>query len=267
MGDIFGVVENLQVQVEVQVVIDVEKVVVEVEVCVQVEVQVGLFVDFEVVVEELMVFKYVLGDIKEMIGNVILEVCQVKVNEIMIELQMWIDNDIKDGKFMGLVKFNLFQKVQKDFVKFGVVGFFCVVDVDLSFINWLIVGDGCFNVYVLDKICDMIMGIDGGFLKNLINCVVLLLFFNFWDVGVFFIMSVMQVVIFLLVCVEMKGIFKYLVWYMVVVLIVFIQFLQMSYVFQVMGIVIVQIIGWQMIFMLIDIFQVCCLEEVLWVVV
>ncbi|MGV1754870.1 hypothetical protein [Agrobacterium sp. CG674] len=213
--------------------------------------------------DEAIVLPHTPGDIKEMIANVTLEQRTAKAAEIASELATRIDNDTRGERVMGPSKLNSLQKAQKELATVGAAGFFVAADIDPSFINRSISGDGRFNVYALDKIRDLITGVDGGFLKNPINRAVLLSLFNFRDAGVPFTMGAMQAAISHDVKVEGKNILKHLVRHTVAASTAPTQSSQMSHALQAMGIVTAQTIGRMTTFTLTDTPTVRRLEQVL----
>lgn len=212
--------------------------------------------------DEPLVTRHVPGDIKAMIDNVTLEARHQKADEIRAELVARREHDTSDGRTMGPGKTNSLKKAEKDLATPGAAGFFCAVDIDPSFINRNISGDGRFNVYALDKIRDIISGIGGGFLQNPINRAVLASMLNFRDANIPFTMAHMQAAISSGVKIE-RALAKHLVRHTVAPSTAPTQSSQMSHALQVLGIATAQTVGRVTTFTLTDTPQTRRLEQVL----
>jgi hypothetical protein len=167
-----------------------------------------------------------------------------------------------NGRTMGPGKKNSLDKAQKHLATMGAAGFFVAADIDPSFINRNLAGDDRFNVYALDKIRDLITGIDAGFMTNPINRAVLLSLFNFRDAGVAFTMQAMQAAISDKVNIE-RPLRKHLVRHTVSASTAPTQSSQMSHALQVMGVVTASTIGRATTFRLTDTPTTRRLEQVL----
>lgn len=216
----------------------------------------------EPVNDEPLLTRHVPGDIKAMIENVTPEARQQKAEEILAEIQSRRENDTAGGRSMGPGKENSLKKAEKELATIGAAGFFCAVDIDPSFINRQVSGDGRFNVYALDKMRDLISGIGGGFIQNPINRAVIASMLNFRDAGVPFTMQHMQAAISHDVKVE-RAVTKHLVRHTVAAGTAPTQSSQMSHALQVMGVVTASTIGRVTTFSLTDTPQTRRLEQVL----
>jgi hypothetical protein len=212
--------------------------------------------------DEPLMVNHVPGDIKVMIDNVTPEARQQKAEEIRSELAARVAHDTAGDRSMGPGKQNSLKKAEKELATMGAAGFFCAVDIDPSFINRNIAGDGRFNVYALDKIRDLISGIGGGFVQNPINRAVIASMLNFRDAGLPFTMAHMQAAISSGVKVE-RAVAKHLVRHTVAPSTAPTQSSQMSHALQVMGIATASTIGRVTTFTLTDTPQTRRLEQVL----
>lgn len=214
------------------------------------------------VTDEPLILNHVPGDIKAMIENVTPEQRQQKAEEIKAEIAARREYDTLGGRTMGPGKINSLNKAEKELATVGAAGFFCAVDIDPSFINRNVSGDGRFNVYALDKIRDIISGIGGGFLQNPINRSVMTSMLNFRDAGIPFTMAHMQAAISSGVKVE-RAVAKHLVRHTVAPSTAPTQSSQMSHALQAMGIATASTIGRVTTFTLTDTPQTRRLEQVL----
>lgn len=262
MGDIAGAAETLAVQAEEAAKEEALKAQqAELEALAQADAPADEDVT-ETVTDEPLMIQHVPGDIKAMIDNVTPEARQQKADEIRAEIAARRENDTAGGRTMGPGKVNSLNKAEKELATVGAAGFFCAVDIDPSFINRNIAGDGRFNVYALDKIRDIISGIGGGFLQNPINRAVIASMLNFRDAGVPFTMAHMQAAISSGVKIE-RSLAKHLVRHTVAPSTAPTQSSQMSHTLQVMGIATAQTIGRVTTFTLTDTPQTRRLEQIL----
>jgi hypothetical protein len=73
---------------------------------------------------------------------------------------------------------------EKKMATIGAAGIFLAMDIDPSFINREVSTGSKFNVYALQKVNDLIVALDGGFMQNAINRAIVTSLFNFRDAGV-----------------------------------------------------------------------------------
>lgn len=73
---------------------------------------------------------------------------------------------------------------QKKMATIGAAGLFLAMDIDPAFINREVSTGSRFNVYALQKVNDLIVALDGGFLQNAINRAIVASLFNFRDAGI-----------------------------------------------------------------------------------
>ena len=66
----------------------------------------------------------------------------------------------------------------------GAAGLFLAMDIDPSFINREVSTGSRFNVYAFQKVNDLIVALDGGFMQNAINKAIVTSLFNFRDAGI-----------------------------------------------------------------------------------
>lgn len=164
-----------------------------------------------VVVDEPFVPPHVEGNIKEMIANVTPGQREQKAKEILSEVEIRFAHDTAGGKVIGSGTQNSFRKARNEMASLGQAGFFVAADIDPSFINRSIAGDKRFNIYAIDKIVEIVRGVDGGFLQNPIVRSVLLSMFNFRDAGLPFTKNAMEAAISSSVKVNERAMIKHLV--------------------------------------------------------
>lgn len=73
---------------------------------------------------------------------------------------------------------------QKKMATIGAAGLFLAMDIDPGFINREVSTGSRFNVYALQKVNDLIVALDGGFMQNAINKAIVQSLFNFRDAGI-----------------------------------------------------------------------------------
>lgn len=75
---------------------------------------------------------------------------------------------------------------EKKMATIGAAGLFLAMDIDTGFINREISTGSRFNVYAFQKLNDLIVALDGGFIQNAINRAIVTSLFNFRDAGLAF---------------------------------------------------------------------------------
>lgn len=73
---------------------------------------------------------------------------------------------------------------EKKMATIGAAGLFLAMDIDPSFINREVSTGSRFNVYAFQKVNDLIVALDGGFMQNAINRAIVASLFNFRDAGI-----------------------------------------------------------------------------------
>lgn len=132
--------------------------------------------------DETVVIAHVPGDLKEMVKNVTPEAVATKQTEVNAEFSSRIAFEKAQPGLSAKMVPNL-EASQKRLSSLAAAGLFCAVDLDPAFINREVAVGSRFNVYALQKVGDLVVGMTGGFLQNAINRAVLLSLFNFRDAG------------------------------------------------------------------------------------
>lgn len=133
--------------------------------------------------EELPTVDHVPGELKELKGNFTLEDKQAKKDEIVAEFTERKDFERAQPGMSSKMIPNL-DAEEKKMATIGAAGIFLAMDIDPSFINREVSTGSKFNVYALQKVNDLIVALDGGFMQNAINRAIVMSLFNFRDAGV-----------------------------------------------------------------------------------
>lgn len=126
---------------------------------------------------------HVPGDLKVLKGNFTIEEKQAKKDEIIAEFTERKDFEKAQPGLSSKMIPNL-EAEEKKMATIGAAGLFLAMDVDPSFINREVSTGSKFNVYALQKVNDLIVALDGGFMQNAINRAIVTSLFNFRDAGV-----------------------------------------------------------------------------------
>lgn len=73
---------------------------------------------------------------------------------------------------------------EKKMASIGVAGLFLAMNVDPDFINREVSTGSRFNIYAFQKVNDLLVALDGGFMQNAINRAIVTSLFNFRDAGI-----------------------------------------------------------------------------------
>lgn len=143
--------------------------------------------DGQIVIEatapELPAVEHVPGDLKTIKNSYNLEEKQAKKDEIVIEFGVRKDFEKAQPGLSSKMIPNL-EAEEKKMATIGAAGIFLAMDIDPSFINREVSTGSKFNVYALQKVNDLIVALDGGFMQNAINRAIVMSLFNFRDAGV-----------------------------------------------------------------------------------
>ncbi len=127
--------------------------------------------------------EHVPGDLKTLKGNFTPEEKQAKKDEIVTEFNERKEFEKAQPGLSSKMIPNL-EAEEKKMATIGAAGIFLAMDIDPSFINREVSTGSKFNVYALQKVNDLIVALDGGFMQNAINRAIVMSLFNFRDAGV-----------------------------------------------------------------------------------
>jgi hypothetical protein len=132
---------------------------------------------------DLPVIDHVPGDLKVMKNNFTLEQKEEKKGEIVSE---FANRKAYEASLPGLSSKMLpnLEAEEKKMATIGAAGLFLAMDVDPNFINREVSTGSRFNVYAFQKVNDLIVALDGGFMQNAINRAIVTSLFNFRDAGI-----------------------------------------------------------------------------------
>lgn len=126
---------------------------------------------------------HVPGDLKVMKGNFTPEEKEQKKAEIVGEFTARKEFEKAQPTCSSKMIPNL-EAEEKKMATIGAAGLFLAMDIDPSFINREVSTGSRFNVYAFQKVNDLIVALDGGFMQNAINRAIVTSLFNFRDAGV-----------------------------------------------------------------------------------
>ncbi|OWZ90382.1 hypothetical protein B9J07_27740 [Sinorhizobium sp. LM21] len=126
---------------------------------------------------------HVPGDLKVMKGDFTLEQKETKKAEVVTEFTQRIAFEKAQPGCSSKMVPNL-EAEQKKMATIGAAGLFLAMDIDPSFINREVSTGSRFNVYAFQKVNDLIVALDGGFMQNAINRAIVTSLFNFRDAGI-----------------------------------------------------------------------------------
>lgn len=132
---------------------------------------------------ELEAVEHVPGDLKTLKTNFTAEEKQAKKDEIVTEFTERKDFEKAQPGLSSKMIPNL-EAEEKKMATIGAAGIFLAMDIDPSFINREVSTGSKFNVYALQKVNDLIVALDGGFMQNAINRAIVQSLFNFRDAGI-----------------------------------------------------------------------------------
>ncbi|SOC90031.1 hypothetical protein SAMN05216358_0050 [Rhizobium sp. AN5] len=132
---------------------------------------------------ELEAVEHVPGDLKTLKTNFTPEEKQAKKDEIVTEFTERKEFEKAQPGLSSKMIPNL-EAEEKKMATIGAAGIFLAMDIDPSFINREVSTGSKFNVYALQKVNDLIVALDGGFMQNAINRAIVMSLFNFRDAGV-----------------------------------------------------------------------------------
>jgi hypothetical protein len=126
---------------------------------------------------------HVPGELKTLKGNFTAEEKEGKRDEIISE---FTDRKAFEAAQPGMSSKMLpnLEAVEKKMATIGAAGLFLAMDIDPSFINREVSTGSRFNVYAFQKVNDLIVALDGGFMQNAINRAIVQSLFNFRDAGI-----------------------------------------------------------------------------------
>ena len=127
--------------------------------------------------------EHVPGDLKVMKNDFTIEEKQAKKDEIVAEFTERKDFERAQPGLSSKMIPNL-EAEEKKMATIGAAGLFLAMDIDPSFINREVSTGSKFNVYALQKVNDLIVALDGGFMQNAINRAIVASLFNFRDAGI-----------------------------------------------------------------------------------
>lgn len=126
---------------------------------------------------------HVPGDLKVMKGNFTLEEKEAKKAEVVAEFASRKEFEKAQPGCSSKMVPNL-EAEEKKMATIGAAGLFLAMDIDPSFINREVSTGSRFNVYAFQKVNDLIVALDGGFMQNAINRAIVASLFNFRDTGI-----------------------------------------------------------------------------------
>lgn len=132
---------------------------------------------------ELEAVEHVPGDLKTLKTNFTPEEKQAKKDEIVTEFTERKEFEKAQPGLSSKMIPNL-EAEEKKMATIGAAGIFLAMDIDPSFINREVSTGSKFNVYALQKVNDLIVALDGGFMQNAINRAIVQSLFNFRDAGI-----------------------------------------------------------------------------------
>lgn len=127
--------------------------------------------------------KRVEGVLKEMKAQFEPEAKEAKKAEIVMSFEDRIAFEKAQPGLSSKMVPNL-EAEQKKMATIGAAGLFLAMDIDPIFINREVSTGSRFNVYALQKVNDLIVALDGGFMQNAINKAIVQSLFNFRDAGI-----------------------------------------------------------------------------------
>ncbi|QNH71652.1 hypothetical protein V1VFAS_035 [Rhizobium phage V1VFA-S] len=127
--------------------------------------------------------KRVEGVLKEMKAQFEPEAKEAKKGEIVMSFDDRIAFEKAQPGLSSKMIPNL-EAEQKKMATIGAAGLFLAMDIDPGFINREVSTGSRFNVYALQKVNDLIVALDGGFMQNAINKAIVQSLFNFRDAGI-----------------------------------------------------------------------------------
>jgi hypothetical protein len=127
--------------------------------------------------------KRVEGVLKEMKAEFEPEAKEAKKVEIVMSFEDRIAFEKAQPGLSSKMVPNL-EAEQKKMATIGAAGLFLAMDIDPGFINREVSTGSRFNVYALQKVNDLIVALDGGFMQNAINKAIVQSLFNFRDAGI-----------------------------------------------------------------------------------
>lgn len=137
----------------------------------------------ETPVEDLDPVDHVPGDLKVMKGNFTLEEKEAKKAEVVAEFASRKAFEAAQPGCSSKMIPNL-EAEEKKMATIGAAGLFLAMDIDPGFINREVSTGSRFNVYAFQKVNDLIVALDGGFMQNAINRAIVTSLFNFRDAGI-----------------------------------------------------------------------------------
>ena len=126
---------------------------------------------------------HVPGDLKVLKGNFTLEEKEAKKTEVVAEFASRKEFEKAQPGCSSKMIPNL-EAEEKKMATIGAAGLFLAMDIDPSFINREVATGARFNVYAFQKVNDLIVALDGGFMQNAINRAIVASLFNFRDAGI-----------------------------------------------------------------------------------
>ena len=126
---------------------------------------------------------HVPGVLKELKGNFTVEQKTAKKDEIVSAFTERKDFEKAQPGLSSKMIPNL-EAEEKKMATIGAAGLFLAMDIDPGFINREVSTGSRFNVYAFQKVNDLIVALDGGFMQNAINKAIVTSLFNFRDAGI-----------------------------------------------------------------------------------
>jgi hypothetical protein len=133
--------------------------------------------------EELVMPSHVPGVLKDMASNITAQQITVMTDAVNAEFAGRIAFEQSMPTISSKMVPNL-EAAQKRMTSESAVRAFCAMDIDPGFLNREVNTGTRFNVYALEKINDLVVGLTAGFVKNAINRAMLLSLFRFQEAGV-----------------------------------------------------------------------------------
>jgi hypothetical protein len=125
---------------------------------------------------------HVPGDLKVMKGDFTLDAKETKKLEVIQEFAARKLFEAAQPGMSSKMLPNL-EAEEKKMATIGAAGLFLAMDIDPGFINREVSTGSRFNVYAFQKVNDLIVALDGGFMQNAINKAIVMSLFNFRDAG------------------------------------------------------------------------------------